>query len=176
MTRAILVAAGVVCLTALSSLAQATNPLIAEATQNYTIVKNNVIQLAEKMPEEHYVFKPTHEVRSFREGVAHVADSQATSCGLVTGIGKPVNATAKTTKAELVAALKDSYTECDVAFASLTDASLSEMVRLGQSTRYRSKMGLLIGMISHSNEVYGYMSVYLRMKGIVPPSTENMAR
>ena len=46
------------------------------------------------------------------------------------------------------------------------------MVRLGQSTRERSKLALLARMISHSSELYGYMSVYLRLKGIVPPSSE----
>jgi hypothetical protein len=54
----------------------------------------------------------------------------------------------------------------------LTDASAGQLVRLGQSTRERSKLGLLFGMTSHSNEMYGYMSVYLRLKGIVPPSSE----
>jgi hypothetical protein len=61
---------------------------------------------------------------------------------------------------------------CDAALDALTDASASQMVRLGQSSRERSKLGLLFGMTSHSNEQYGYMAVYLRLKGIVPPSTE----
>ncbi len=47
------------------------------------------------------------------------------------------------------------------------------MVRLGQSTRERSKLGLLFGMTSHSNEQYGYMAVYMRLEGIVPPSSES---
>ena len=172
MTRSIPITIGLVCMAATGLGSQVTLPLIAEATQNYNIVKNNVIQLAEKMPDAHYGFKPTGEIRSFGEGVAHVADAQAASCSLVTGERKSVNAAAKTTKADLVAALKESFAECDAAFAGLTDATVSEMVRLGQSARYRSKMGLLIGMISHSNEQYGYLSVYLRIKGIVPPSTE----
>ena len=56
--------------------------------------------------------------------------------------------------------------------AGLTDASMAGMVRLGQSARYRSKIGLLVGMISHANEQYGYAAVYLRLTGIVPPSSE----
>ena len=84
-----------------------------------------------------------------------------------------MNAASKTSKTDLLAALKESYALCDAAFDALTDASAAQMVRLGQSTRERSKLGLLAGMTSHSNEEYGYMAVYLRLKGIVPPSSES---
>jgi hypothetical protein len=173
MKRSVVIAVGVVCMAGPGLRGQATYPFISELKQNYTIVKNNHIRMAEKMPEEHYGFKPVAEIRTFREAVAHVADSQARSCSLVNGEQKAVNATSKTTKADLVAALKESYVICDPAFDALTDAGASQMVRLGQSTRERSKLGLLAGMISHSNEQYGYMAVYLRLKGIVPPSSES---
>jgi hypothetical protein len=88
----------------------------------------------------------------------------------VNGEQKAVDAGSKTTKADLVAALKESYAICDKAIDSLTDAKASEMVSMGQ--RQRSKLGMLAGMVSHSNEEYGYMAVYMRLKGIVPPSSE----
>jgi uncharacterized damage-inducible protein DinB len=173
MKRSLLTAVSIVCVTGAGLRGQVTYPFIGELKQNYGIVKNNLVRMAEKMPEEHYSFKPAAEIRSFAESVAHVADSQARSCSLVNG-GEPklVNAATKTTKADLVAALKESYTICDAAFDALSDAGASQMVRLGQSTRERSKLGLLAGVISHSNEQYGYMAVYLRLKGIVPPSSE----
>jgi uncharacterized damage-inducible protein DinB len=174
MKTSALIAVGVVCMAGGGLRGQATFPFIGELKQNYGFVKNNLIQLAEKMPEEHYSFKPTADVRSFAESIAHVSDSQARSCSLVNGVSKVVDAESKKTKADLVAALKDSYAICDAAFDALTDASASQMVRLGQSTRERSKLGLLAGVIGHSNEQYGYMAVYLRLKGIVPPSTEAM--
>ena len=152
--------------------AQSTNPLIDEAAQNYGFVKNNLLRLAEKMPEDQYGFKPVPEVRSFGEAIAHAADSQAFTCALVNGEKSTVDAASRTTKSELVAALKTAYVICDVSMAALTDANMTEMVRLGQSTRYRSKIGLLTGMISHANEQYGYTAMYLRLKGIVPPSSE----
>jgi hypothetical protein len=163
----------VACIAGMGLLhAETPAPFLAEANQNYTIVKNNLMKMAEKMPDEHYGFKPTDAIRSFGESVAHVADAQARSCSLVNGASKTVDAAAKKTKAELVAALKSSFEICDASFAALTDVAASQMVRLGQSTRERSKFGLLFGMISHSNEVYGYMSVYMRLKGFVPPSSE----
>jgi hypothetical protein len=154
--------------------AQTTYPFIAELKQNYGIIKNNHLRMAEKMPEEHYGFKPAPEIRSFAEALAHTADTMSRSCTLVAaGESKTVDAATKKTKADLIAALKASYAICDAILDSLTDAGASDMVKLGQSTRTRSKLGLLIGMTSHANEQYGYMAVYLRLKGIVPPSTEN---
>jgi hypothetical protein len=144
--------------------------MIAELKQMYTNVKNYHIKMADKMPEEHYSFKATAEIRIFGQLVAHVADSQARTCSAVNGEQKSVNASSKTTKADLVAALKESFDMCDKAFDSLTDARAAEIVSMGQ--RQRSRLGALAGMVSHSNEEYGYMAVYLRLKSIVPPSSE----
>jgi len=102
--------------------------------------------------------------------IAHVAEAQTRNCTMVNGNRKEINLSAKTAKAELVAALKESFAVCDVAFDALTDAKASDTIPMGQ--RQRSKFGLLSGLVSHSNEEYGYLAVYLRLKGIVPPSSE----
>jgi len=146
------------------------NPLSADVKQMYNGVKNNLVKMAEKMPEEHYAFKATPEIRTFSQLVAHVADSQARTCSAVNGEQKAVNAGSKTSKADLVAALKESFAMCDKAVDSLTDAKASEVIAMGQ--RQSSRLGALTRMVSHSNEEYGYMAVYLRLKGIVPPSSE----
>src|SRR5215475_12627769 len=149
---------------------QNANPMSAELKQMYNGIKNNLTKMADKMPEENYGFKATADIRSFGKLVGHVADAQAGTCSAVNGEQKALNASSKTTKADLVAALKESFSICDKAFDSMTDAKAAEMVSLGQ--RQRSKLGMLAGMITHSNEEYGYMSVYLRLKGITPPSSE----
>ena len=156
--------------------AETPSPYISEIKQYYyEAVKRNVTAMAEKMPEEHFTFKPVPEVRSFGESVAHVADAQARNCNLVSGAGsKTLDADKKKTKAELVAALKESFAICDATFAALTDSRAGEMVKVGESGFQLSKLSLLVSMISHSNEQHGYMAVYLRLKGIVPPSTEAM--
>ena len=146
------------------------NPLSAEAKQMYTGVKNNLLKMAEKMPEENYSFKATADIRTFGQLIGHVADSQARTCSAVMGDMKNLNASAKTSKADLVAALKESFSLCDKAFDALTDAKAGEMVTMGQ--RQRTRLGALVGTVSHSNEEYGYMAVYMRLKGIVPPSSE----
>ena len=153
-----------------AALAQITNPMSTEAKQAYTGIKNNLLKMAEKMPEENYAFKPTPEIRSFGQLVGHVADSQLRTCSAVKGEIKTGTAGTKSGKAELVAALKESIAECDAAYDSLTDATAADMIKTARGQR--TKLGALVGNTTHSNEEYGYMSVYLRLKGVVPPSSE----
>ena len=150
--------------------AQTANPMSTELKQMYTGLKNNLTKMAEKMPEENYSFKPTPEIRTFGQLIGHIADSQARTCSAVTGEQKNLGASSKTSKADLVAALKESFAICDTAYDGLTDASASEMIKTPRGQR--SKIGALAGNVSHSNEEYGYTSVYMRLKGIVPPSSE----
>lgn len=151
--------------------AQTANPLSTELKQAYNGIKNNLTKMAERMPEENYSYKPSADIRSFGQLMGHVADSQARTCSAVAGgEAKALNASSKTSKADLVAALKESFTLCDTAFNSLTDANAAEMITTPRGQR--SKLGALTGLVSHSNEEYGYMAVYLRMKGVVPPSSD----
>jgi hypothetical protein len=117
------------------------------------------------MPAEDYTFKPTPDVRSFGALMAHIADHQVRFCSQARGAAKKGNPDL-TGKAELVEALAASFKECDAAWDSITDANASETV--GQ----RSRLGTLLVDVIHSNEEYGYMSVYFRLKGIVPPSSD----
>ena len=156
--------------------AQMADPLSSEFRQMYDRVKNNLTKMAEKMPQEHYGFKPTEETRTFSQIVGHVADVQARTCSVINGAPKALNASSKTGNAELVAALKESFSLCDQAFDSLTDANAVDtfMMPPGQ---HHSKIGpLMAAAVSHSSEEYGYMAVYLRLKGIVPPSSEASER
>ena len=148
-------------------------PSTAESIrQLYNAVKNNLTKAADKMPDDGYAFKPTPEQRSFGAWIAHVADAQTAGCSRALGTPKTPSAGPKTTKADLVAALKDSFDTCDAAYATLTDANANDSVQAfrGPSTRLAS----LAGTVAHDNECYGNLAVYLRLKGIVPPSSENM--
>jgi uncharacterized damage-inducible protein DinB len=76
----------------------------------------------------------------------------------------------KTTKAELVAALKDAFAYCDKAYDGMTDAAAPQTVKLfGGDT---PKLGVLTFNLAHSVEHYGNLVIYLRLKNIVPPSSE----
>src|SRR5271156_6095674 len=91
----------------------AQDPLSTEAKQAYTNVKNNLLKAADKMPEDGYAFKATPDVRIFGQLIAHVADSQTRNCSAATGTPKTGDAASKTTKADLIAALNDSFAACD---------------------------------------------------------------
>ncbi len=145
------------------------NPLSSDTQRAYEGIKNNLVKMAEAMPEENYGFQPVPEIRTFGQLVGHVADSQARNCSAVLGEPKSVDAGNKTAKADLVAALKESFGICDEAFGGLTDATAAEMIAGRRGSR--PKLGILNGVVVHSNEEYGYMAVYLRLKGVVPPSS-----
>ncbi len=151
---------------ALGLHAQTANSPFAALKANYADIRNNWQKMAEAMPEENYSFKPTPDMRTFGQLVAHVADVQAQLCSTVSGERKAVNAGSKISKADLVAALKESSAICDAAFDSLTEANAGQPAAMG-----KSKLALLEFNFGHSNEEYGYGSVYLRLKGVVPPSS-----
>jgi hypothetical protein len=80
------------------------------------------------------------------------------------------------TKAEVMAAMKTTNDECDSVFNSLTDADLGKMINLGRGAP-RPELAVLEGLVlEHSQEVYGYTAVYLRLKGLVPPSSDRNER
>ena len=130
------------------------------------------MQAAEKMPDGDYNFQPTVPERNFGGWVAHVADAQMGTCSRIAGSPKQLDANPKGSKTDLLAALKQSFEACDAVYDGTTDANASEPVQsfMGQTTRLAS----LWGNIGHDQECYGTMAVYLRLKGIVPPSTEAM--
>lgn len=140
--------------------------------QYYSMVKSNLLGAADKMPDSDYSFKPTPEERTFGGWVAHVADAQTGGCSRALGTPKTPSASSKTTKADLVAALKESFDTCDAAYAALSEANANEPVQSFRGPTPR--LAALAGNIVHDNECYGSMAVYLRLKGIVPPSSERM--
>jgi uncharacterized damage-inducible protein DinB len=156
------------------SALHAQDALVGPVKQSYTSVKNNLLKAADKMPDENYSFKPTPEVQNWGQRVAHMADSNIGTCARLKGEQKSVGAASKTSKADLVAALKESFAYCDTVFDAATDADAVQMVNAGRGGQ-RSKISVLWGLVAHDNEVYGAMGVYMRLKGIVPPSSEAMA-
>jgi hypothetical protein len=141
---------------------------------SYNSIKANITKAADRMPEDQYGFKASPDIRTFGGLIGHIADTQARFCSIVAG-ATPGTASAekdKTAKADLVAALKASFDTCDPVFAALTDEDAGKMVSLGRGAP-RSKTAVLWQLIiGHSNEEYGYLAVYMRIKGIVPPSTQ----
>jgi uncharacterized damage-inducible protein DinB len=163
--------------TALAQTAPA-NPLTAGAKRSYDIIKGYITKAADKMPEEHFAFKPTPDVRSFGALVGHIADANFVICGMVSGEKPPAGvfepATSieqtKKTKADLTKALADSFAFCDKTHAGMTDAAGPTMIKsfVGEI----SKLSFLEFNTHHDFEHYGNIVTYMRLKGLVPPSSE----
>jgi hypothetical protein len=149
--------------------AQNLSAVVGEVKQSYESVKNNLLKSAEKVPDADYSFKPTPEIRSFGEVMGHVVMAQGHTCAAISG-EQSASPTKLDSKAEIVSALKDAFSVCDKAYASLTEANATEVIKTGRGQRTR--LGALIGNTTHDVEQYSILSVYMRLKGIVPPSSE----
>lgn len=170
-------AAALVAVPALA-FAQAGTPqtftLSGNAVRAYQNIERNLLEAAEKMPEADYAFRPTPDIRPFSELVAHVALSQFGTCAALKGDPAPPHKDDKEetarSKSELVTLLKDSAAYCDPILTAMKDEDMPVLTKAGQN---QAAKGLfLLGTVTHGNEMYGTMAVYLRLKGLVPPSTE----
>lgn len=169
--RRIAIATSSLCIAgALALNAQSSNPLTTEAQQSWNRTINNVVGAAEKMPEDGYAFKPTPETMSFRDLVAHTADSAMGACSSLSGERRNAGAAQMKTKDELVGALKAAQAECEKAYTP-NDAKAVEMVTGGRGGP-RSRLSTLWGNTVHIEHEYAQMAVHLRLKGVVPPSSE----
>jgi uncharacterized damage-inducible protein DinB len=147
------------------------NPISDSEKRLYGMLSGVVIAAAEKVPEESYAFKPTPEVRSFGQLIGHIADSQYFFCALAAGEPKPASDVekTKTAKADLIAALKEAVGYCNTRYADMTDAKGAEMVKLMNFEMAR--LTVLAANFAHVYEHYGNMVTYMRIRGIVPPTS-----
>lgn len=149
------------------------NPITTSEKGLYAFLSGAVVRAAEKMPEANYEFKPTPEVRSFGQLVGHVADANYAFCAQAQGVANPGKNIEKTVtaKADLVAAIKDAVAYCNKAFDAMNDANGSELVKF--RSFQLAKLTLLSLNTAHTDEHYGNMVTYMRLKGIVPPTSES---
>lgn len=155
----------------------ALTPSTATSLNNmHMTIRRNLIEAAEAMPAADYAFKPTPQIRSFAEQIGHVAFANLYFCSMAKGEPPPSLVNFERTvsdKAALVKALGDALNHCDGVYKETTDANANQQVKIsgpggaGQSTRAL----VLMFNTTHNNEHYGNVVLYLRLKGIVPPST-----
>jgi uncharacterized damage-inducible protein DinB len=150
----------------------AQNALSASHKSIYMIAKTNVVKAAEKMPEENYSFRPTDSVRSFGQIIGHVADAQYSFCSAAIGEKNPSPGIekSKTSKADLVEALKAAVAYCDKAYDGMTDAHAGDTIKF--FGRESTKLAVLSFNSAHTMEHYGNLVTYMRIKNLVPPSSE----
>ena len=151
----------------------AADPLIDSSHFMFTQIRDLVLRSAEKVPENLWSFQATPEVRTMAQLFAHIADASNHICAMATD-GKrsavSIEDTVKT-KAAIVAALRTELAACDADYAKLTHANALETVDIGGGVK-RTRIGEMDYEVAHSWEHYGNLVTYMRLKGIVPPSSE----
>lgn len=155
-------------------------PIAASLRAFYEDAKSNTVASAEKFPESEFAFRPQSETRTYAEQLAHVADANYLFCSSARGEANPYPGAApgvpgelertRKTKAQVTEAVKASFAYCDRAFQQATDASLGELVDF--NTRKVPRSFVLTVLIYHTGRHYGSLATYMRLKGVVPPSTE----
>lgn len=136
------------------------------------IMANYIVRSAEMMPEDKFSYRPTPEVRSFGEIIGHAAGAQKMICAMALGEQPPAEDAVEkeaTTKAALVQALKESIEYCNRAY-SQSDADSRKAIKLFGSDATR--MDALVLNATHNAEHYGNLITYLRINGMVPPSSQ----
>lgn len=177
MVRRILATAA---LTAAAGVAQAQQPQqhmhgsmtgVQAVQPLYDRLKDLYVRSAELMPDQHYGFKPTPEVRSYGAILGHVANENYLFCAAAKGEENPNQADFEktTAKAALVQALKDSFAYCDPAYRMEEMKAMEEVTFFGNKG---SRLWVLIFNATHDSEHYGNVVTYLRLKGLVPPSSQ----
>ncbi len=142
------------------------------AKAQFDMIKGNLSKTATKVSEDLYAFKPTPDVRSLGQLIGHVADANFMICSVAAGEKPPQGGfeKGKTAKADLSKALNDSIAYCDKVIAGMDDKKGAEIVQFfGAPT---PRLGVINFNIQHCNEHYGNLVTYMRLKGVVPPSSE----
>ena len=161
-----------------AALASAQTPAAPDTGYTATVrnswnnVRRYVAAAAEKMPAEHYGFKPTPEVRSFGELIGHLANEHYLLCAPLKGEANPmekIDFEKTTAKADLVKAINESIAYCDAAYTAARDEP--KTITTFSPTRRDTPFRTMLLNVTHDNEHYGNIITYLRIKGIVPPSS-----
>ncbi len=165
------VALAALILSPAAAFAQAT-PFTEAVKAQLAQIKTPITRTAEKVGEDLYAFKPTPEVRSLGQLIGHIADGNYGICGMASGLKPTASGIEKSTtsKAALQKALADSFTFCEQALASMDDKKAVETIKAFGTVQPR--LMVLAFNNSHLNEHYGNLVTYMRLKGIVPPSSE----
>lgn len=156
------------------------DPLSSSLRNLYKGTRNDIARAAEKMPEQFYGLRPgpQMEVRTYGQVVGHLANFNYMWCAQAKGEKNPNEGNdfeKLTSKADLVKAINGALNYCDGVYAALTDASGMQMIEVTQENGKQQRVlriSQLMLNVFHNNEHYGNIVTYLRIKSIVPPSSE----
>ena len=153
------------------------SPSMATMTKTmHGTMRRNLVEAAEAMTADDYGFKPTPQVRSFSELIGHVIFANYLMCSQATGDKSPAttNFANVTDRAVLIKGLHDALAYCDAAYAATTDSNFAQPVKVagpGNRLTDATRGSVLSFNVTHNNEHYGNIVLYMRLRNRVPPST-----
>ena len=171
-TYACLLICGVVAAVAASSLSAQTTPpsLVKDLAATWQRASTEIVDVAEAMPEQKYDYKPAPEIATFRDQLVHVTG--ITQRFIDTAKGTKSDPSHKAmTKADVIGLMKHTFRTAQEMVGSLTDAQLLESVKFPFGDRMVSRFTFWQGPLYQIRNHHGQLVVYLRMNGIVPPTT-----
>ena len=143
--------------------------------EQWNDIGRKLIAMAEDFPEDKYDFKPTPAVRSFAERMIHAAAANYFFTNLARGLKPPAEEDPKRdqfkNKADVVAFVKKSFADGAAAIKAKGDKGMSDMIVDPFSNEQTRIADFACALIEHSGEVYGQLSVYYRVAGLVPPES-----
>lgn len=152
------------------------NPISDGIRDGWNSARRNMLGSTKVMPQQKYTFKPVDTVRTFGQILAHVAGANYVFCAAARGEMKPPFSEdhfekMTQTSSDIAKALQDSITYCDAAYTALTDASAAQMIKAPFGDGQQPRATVLMGNTNHNTEHYGNLVTYLRINGLVPPSS-----
>src|SRR5262245_46542984 len=133
-------------------------------------MRDTMMKIADAMPEERFGYKPTPAQRSFGEQLLHVADDNIALLKLVgRSASAPSTRRKLTSKADILAALAESYEYGLAVLGEQNDHSIAETVRVPNFVGTRAR--LVWSAIGHAWDEYGVLTVYLRLNAIIRPAS-----
>ena len=148
------------------------SPVIATLAAIHGMTSGNILATAEMLDDEMYAYRPTEEVRTTAQMLAHIANAQYAFCSGAAGEDNPNGENLEQTlsaKADIVAALQAAFAYCGGVYDAMTDAQGAEMRTF--FGRQMAASGILAFNTTHNYEHYGNLVTYMRLNGITPPSS-----
>jgi uncharacterized damage-inducible protein DinB len=171
----VVVAMGILAAPLGAQAPSAANPVSNAVRSDWNGVKQNILKSASVMPADKYGFKPVATVRSYGQVLAHIAGANYIFCAAARGEKSPHAEDAfeksATTAPAILKALQESIAYCDAAYTALDDKQAVETIDGPFGGGKTARVAALMGNTGHLQEHYGNLVTYLRINGLVPPSS-----
>lgn len=154
-------------------LAQSKDPVSDALRQILAGRAKNTIAAFEAMPADQYNYQPTPAQMTFGHLATHIVESNYYFCANVGNVPEPKVAELKDSDSKdvLVAAVKASFDFCSTAVAKANDSNMSSDITWFDG-KPKSRAWAFLGLASSLADHYGMAAMYLRMKGLLPPTAK----